>query len=374
MPRLSARLRSLQHALDHPLLTGGIGLIGGLLSAFLILVSIISGNWQMGVSNDRFLTVIYAIIVPAAVGIASPLWYWLGRPIWRRIGRPGRQYLDRLTEVRFLPGIAATVLGLVVMLPVSATSRFWTQTRLPFGLLVAIVGPAWFWVGRPMLGDRLDGWLPTTVAADLDFTTRTARVIPAVAGLLLVSIAITSVIALPVVNVGEPVNEGSLSVSVTDVRTSASITRADGETVRADHGWRLLLVRLAVSNDGRLARPLPGGSYGGVAAIAPECSAQTFGEPSNNCNQVFLDGPFTVDGETFPPYEDRYVATDGDIAPDQTVTGWYVFRIEASPLQGGSDGRMVIVDDVGRWTYTYDTTPRPMQDRGTETPSVTPPG
>lgn len=371
MVRPSTPLRTFQRALDHPLLKGALGLLGGLLSAFLILVSVISGNWQMGVSNDRFLTVIYLVIAPAAVGIASPLWFWFGRAIWRRIGHPGRHYLERLSAARFLPGIAAAALGLAVILPVSATSRFWTQTRLPFGLLIAIVGPVWFWVGRPFLGDRIGRWLPTP---DAEVAALTARWVPAVAGLLLLSVVITSVIALPVAAVGDPVDEGGLTVTVTDARTVESITRMDGETVMNDHGWRLLMVRLSVRNDGRLTRPLPGGSYGDVAAIAPECSAQTFGEPSNNCNQVFLDGPFSVDNETFPSYEDQYSATGGEIPPGQSVTGWYVYRIEGSLHPDVDDEPMVIVDDIGRWTYSYGPTKSPTSGQGTETPSVTPSG
>ena len=175
------------------------------------------------------------------------------------------------------------------------------------------------------------------------------RILLAIGVLLVISVAVTARIALPVAGVREPVASNGLSVSITETRTTTEVTELDGQSVEATHGWRLLLVRLEVHNVGDGPRPVPGRSVGDIAVIAPECEANTFGEPANNCNQAYLDGAFRADGEEYANYDARQEAVGGTLSPGERITGWLVFRIERSPTRKPSFDAMVIVDNVGRW-------------------------
>jgi hypothetical protein len=174
--------------------------------------------------------------------------------------------------------------------------------------------------------------------------------LPAIGVLFVIGVAVTAVIAVPVVAVGEPVASNGLSVSITETRTTTEVTELGGDSVAATHEWRLLLVRLEVYNVANGPRPVPGQSVGDVAVIAPECGANNFGEPANNCNRAYLDGDFRADDEEYTNWDDRQAAVGGTIASGERLSGWLVFRIEGSPSQTPSFDAMVIVDDVGRWT------------------------
>lgn len=218
----------------------------------------------------------------------------------------------------------------------------------PFGLAVGLASPAWYWVLRPNAGRHVASWLPGG-ARGRSLAGIGSRVLPIVGALFLASVAVTAVIALPVVPLGEPVSAGPLTASVTDARTGTAVTELGGETVAAEDGRRLLLVHLAVENGGDARRPLPGRSVGDVAVIAPVCSANNFGEPANNCNRVHLDGDFSAGGETYANYDARRASSGGTIGPGHLVAGWLVYRLETAPRRGSAVRATVVVDDVGRW-------------------------
>lgn len=231
----------------------------------------------------------------------------------------------------------------------SATSRFWVQTLIPFGLLLGLVSPLWYWVGRPIVGARVPRVVPTPSDVPSP-AVPVVRILPAIGVLFVIGVAVTAVIALPVAPVGEPVTSNGPSVSITETRTTTEVTELDGQSVAASHGWRLLLVRIEVQNVADEPRPVPGQSVGDIAVIAPECGANNFGEPANNCNQVYLDGDFRADGEEYANYDARQETVGGTISSGERITGWLVFRIERSPTRNPSFDAVVIVDDVGRWT------------------------
>lgn len=331
------------------LLRGGLGLVGGVALLFGVVVVLFGGNWHMGYTHDRVLVPIFGLLVPAAAGIVSPLWYWVGRPVWARLDRPGERSARRLRRARFLPGLAGSVLGVALLLPVSATSRFPVQMLAPFGLAVGLAGPLWFWLGRPVAGGRVEAWLPGE-PGDPALAAAGRRVVPALAVLLAASVAVTAVIALPVVGTGETVASGDLAITVTDTRTATTVTETGSGTDQGGFAWRLLLVGVAVENRGDEPRRLPGSSVGDIAVIAPACGAQNFGEPSHNCNQVYLDGNFTADGTGYANYDDRQAAVGGTVDPGERVTGWLVFRVESRPTADPDFEAMVVVNEVGRWT------------------------
>lgn len=331
------------------LLRGALGAVGGVVVLGGVLVVLLGGNWQLGYGDDRVLVSIFLVLAPAAVGVASPAWYWVGRPVWHRLGRPGDRPLRPFRRVRFLPGLVGSVVGVALLFPVSATSRFPEQVLAPFGLAVALASPLWFWLLRPAVGGRVEARLPGALRESSP-TATVLRVLPVVGVLLLASAAVTAAIALPVVGPGEQIGADGLAVTVTDTRTATAVTAAGDGLTHGDDARRLLLVRVAVENRGDAPRRLPGTSVGDISVIAPECRAQNFGEPSNNCNQVFVDGDFRSDGIDYANYEALVEAADGTVEPGSRVSGWLVFRVESPPNRAPGFEAMVVVDDVGRWT------------------------
>jgi len=351
MPDWPGPIRILRGQLpaEMRILRGAGGLLAGGVVVFEVLVVLLGGNWQLGYTHDWLLTTIFGLLIPAGVGILSPLWLWVGRPLWVRFDRSGQQRLPEWRGATFLPGLVGPLAGASLFFLVSATSRFWVQTLIPFGLLLGIVSPLWYWVVRPIAGDRLARVVP--MPSDVPSPAVPAvRILPAIGVLFVIGMAVTAVIALPVAAVGEPVASDGLSVSITETQTVTEVTDLEGQSVAATHDWRLLLVRLEVHNVADGPRAVPGQSVGDIAVIAPECGANNFGEPANNCNQAYLDGDFRADGEEYANYDARQEAVGGTISSGERITGWLVFRIERSPTQTPSFDVMVIVDDVGRWT------------------------
>ena len=330
------------------LLRGAAGFLGGLLLVFGVFVVLLGGNWRLGYTHEWLLTTIFGLFIAAGVGILSPLWYWIGRPIWFRIDRPGRQFVGRWEAAKFLPGLLGSLIGAGLFFLVSATSGFWVQTLIPFGLAIGLVSPLWFWVFRPFVGHRLPNF--PFIDADLPSPAALAvSVLPTVAVLFGVGVIVTWVIALPIVGVGQPVSADGVTVSVLDTRTTTEVTELEGRSVRATHEWRLLLVRLVVDNEGTSPRPLAGRSVGDIALIAPEGGANNFGGPANNWNEAYLDGDFRADGVEYANYSERQESAGGTLAAGDRVSGWLVFRIESPPTGPPTFDAMVIVDDVGRW-------------------------
>lgn len=328
------------------ILRGVVGLLAGVILTFGVFIQLLSGNWQLGFTNDWILTSIFLLFVPAIIGISSPLWYWFLRPLWYRLDGPAEQFIGAIREVRFFHGLTGSILGLALLFPVSATSEFWIQSLFPFGLLVGIIAPLWFWILRPILGHRIFASLQaSTRGLMLDSNLR--RMIGAVGGLFLLAVMVTTIISIPVVGLGDSVSQGGLAIRVSEMQTTSSITSADGEQLDTPNGWGLVMVHLEVENTGSTSMPAPGTSVGDIAMISEVCDAQTFGEPSNNCNQVNLDGNFSIDGRTYSSYELINNRAGGTVAQGERLHGWLVYRIE-SRSRNGFEG-MVIVDDVGRW-------------------------
>jgi len=330
-------------------LRGAVGALSGVILFGSILSILLGGNWHLGYGDDRLLVAIFLVLIPAGLGVASPIWYWLGRPVWDWFDRPGDHFLGPFREVRFLPGLAGSVIGVALIFPVSATSRLLIQTLAPFGLAIAIGTPLWYWVVRPTGVVDTERWLPE-IPSESRLTTAAVQSILVLGVLFGASLSITSVIALPAVGIGDSVPADGLAVTVTDTRTASEIAEIEDGVVHGSDGWQLLLVRVSVENQGEARRQLPGTSVGDITVIAPPCSAQNFGEPSHNCNQVYVDGNFRTNGTTYTNYETRQAAADGTIGPGDRIAGWLVFRLESRPIQTSGSDSMVIVDDVGRWT------------------------
>lgn len=329
-------------------LRGVLGLAGGVALLFAVTTALLGGNWQLGFGDTRPLAPAVFTVVPAALGVASPLWYWAGRPAWHRLDRPGANLVAPFSGGTFLPGVAATAVGVALLLPVTATSGRPMQVLAPLGVFLALAGPLWFWLGRPLVGDIVDGVLPDSAAGDAP-SAAALRAGLGVAVLVAAAVAVVAATALPVVALGDPVTAGGLTVTVTDATTVDSVVEAEDGDVHGDSAWRLLLVRVAVENRGDEPRPVPGAEVTEISLLAPACSAQNFGEPANNCNEVYLDGPFDADDKRYANYDDQQAAVDGTVAPGGRVTGWLVFRVEGAPAD--DDGpAMLVVDGVGRWT------------------------
>lgn len=354
--RWPAPIRTLRGVLpaEMRVLRGAVGALGGAFLFGSVLVILIGGNWQLGYGDDRILVGIFLVLIPAGLGVVSPVWYWLGRPVWHWVDRPGVQRLRPFHGARFLPGLVGSVLGVALIVPVSATSRLLEQTLAPFGLAIAIGAPLWYWLVRPTGVVHTARWLPG-VRSGSTLAARAVRTLSILGVLFAASLAITAVIALPVVGLGDPVTAGGLSVTVTDTHTVADVAEIEGEEGYGRYSWQLLLVRVSVENQGATRQRPPGMSAGDITVIAPACSAQNFGEPSNNCNQAFVDGRFRANGTTYANYETRLRSAGGTLGPGDRITGWLVFRLESRPTQSAGVKSMVIVDDVGRWTLRDET-------------------
>lgn len=331
------------------ILRGVGGALGGAILSISILGVLLGGNWRLGFGDDRLFVGIFLVLVPAGLGLASPVWYWFGRPVWAWFDRPGLHLLGPLQESRFLPGLAGSVVGVTHLFPVSATSHLLVQTLAPFGLAIALGAPLWYWLVRPIgaqsFGRRLPGFRresqPTT------FAIRSLLVL----GLVFVlCLALTTVIAIPIVGLGESVSADGRAVSIVETQLVAEVTESESGEARGSHSWQLLLVRISVENQGKTPQHLPGTSVGDITVIAPPCSAQNFGEPSHNCNQVYVDGNFSPNGTTYANYDTRQARADGTVPPGDRIDGWLVFRLESRPPRDPGFAPMVIVDDVGRWT------------------------
>lgn len=340
-PEIVARLhRTLPQGMRP--VSGILGLIGGVTIVVILTVVLLGGNWQLGFGDDRPLVLIFGLGFPAAVGITSPLWFWVGRPVWVHYGRPGEDHWRSLYDVKFLPGLAGSLVGVLLVLPVSATSPLPVQVLAPFGIGLGIVAPAWYWGVGPVFRPQTDALLAEASSDSIDAIPG-ARTGVGLVVLLVLSAVVTTAIALPVVGTGETITSGGLTVTVDDTTTVESVTAIDDGEVHGTDSWRLLLVSVTVENRATTPQEMPGTSVGDVTVISPACGVQNFGEPAYNCNQVFLDGRFTGDGTEYPSY------SGGTIAPGEQEGGWLVYRLEQRPDRRGGPRGMIIVDDVGRW-------------------------
>lgn len=349
-PRWPAPIRRLRGTLpaEMRVLRGAFGAAGGGVLLGTVLDVLFRGNLQLGFGDGRILVGLFLVFVPAVIGLVSPIWYWVGRPVWVWLDRPGVHLLAPLATARFLPGIFGSLLGIVVASPVRATSSPVVQTLVPFGLIIAVGTPLWYWILRPASIHHVGRLLPNAVSGTKPraIATRTLLVLGV---LLCVSLVVASVIALPIVDTGEQVTTDGLSVAITDTETVRAIPAIDRTETYARDGSRLLLVRIAVENRGQTPRRLPGTSVGDIAVIAARCDAQTFGEPAQNCDQVWPDGPFTADGTTYENYATLAESSDGTLPAGARIEGWLAYRLESRQESAPEFDSMVIVDDVGRW-------------------------
>lgn len=336
---------------DMRVLRGAVGAFSGVILFVSIISILLSGNWQLGYGDDRILVAIFLVLIPAGLGVASPIWYWLGRPVWGWFDRPGNTLLRPLQEVRFLPGLVGSVIGVTLLFPVHATSRLFVQSLAPFGLAIAVGTPLWYWILRPTGVVDTERWLPE-IPSGSPLTTTAARSLLVLGVLFGASLAITTVIALPIVGIGQPVTEDRVAIAITDAQTVTGISGiGNGAGYGSDSG-QFLLIRVSVENQAETRRPLPGASVGDITVIAPTCRVQNFGEPSHNCNQVYVDGNFSANGTTYRNYDSRHASADGTIGPGDRITGWLVYRLESRPTQPNGFESMVIIDDVGRWALS----------------------
>lgn len=335
------------------ILRGVLGLLAGGFLLLSVLNLLLAGNWHLGFGDSRVLVSIYFLLVPAALGILSPLWYWLGRPLWIRANLVDEGLIQTRGRPGFLPGLLGAVVGIALLFPVDATVSFWIQTLAPFGLAVAIASPVWFWLGRPVVGTDVHSMLPPSLA-DTDTSRIGRRVIVGLAVLFVASAVLTSVIGLPIVGLSETVQTQDLEISISDARVVDELTDASGETRGGTYDWKLLLINVTVENNGDQVHRLPGASVTEISTISPICSAQTFGEPQNNCNEMYLTGNFSAGGMTYTNYDDHQAMLGGELGPNERVSGWLVFRLESRPTEGSTLQAMVIVDDVGRWKFQTD--------------------
>lgn len=82
--RWPAPIRTLRGYLpaEMRVLRGAGGALVGVILFGSILSILLGGNWHLGYGDDRILVAIFLVLLPAGLGVASPIWYWLGRPVW----------------------------------------------------------------------------------------------------------------------------------------------------------------------------------------------------------------------------------------------------------------------------------------------------
>jgi hypothetical protein len=181
---------------------GAVGALSGVILIASILSILLGGNWHLGYGDDRILVAIFLVLIPAGLGVASPIWYWIGQPVWDWFDRPGDHLLRPFREVRLLPGLAGSVIGVALIFPVSATSRLLVQMLAPFGLAIAIGTPLWYWVVGPAGVVDTERWLPE-VPTGSPLTTTAVQSLLVLGVLLGASEANTTVIAVTPANDSE---------------------------------------------------------------------------------------------------------------------------------------------------------------------------
>lgn len=349
-PAPAQQLRSKLPA-EMRILRGALCLLAGVFILLAELRLLLVENWHLGFGDARLLVSVYLLLVPAVLGILSPLWYWFGRPLWHRFDvLRNRSFRWRGTP-QFPLGLLGSALGVALLFVVDVGASFWAQTLAPFGLAVAIASPLWFWLVRPVVGTGADSRLPASLA-DAGAPRTGRRLAVGLLVLVVASAGLTSVIGLPIVDLGETVQAHGLDVSISNVTVVSDLTDASGEDRLEDQDYKLLLLEVTVENNGEQAHRLPGDSVNEILAFSTACGAQTFGEPANNCNEMYLTGNFTAAGVTYANYDDRQDAIGGELGPDERLSGWLVFRLER-PMTGETQLPVtVVVDDVGRWKFS----------------------
>lgn len=330
------------------LLNGIGGFVGGLLLLLFTFSILLGGNWHLGFADDRILTGIFLVFVPAAIGILSPLWFWIGRPLWVRFNRPGYHVTYRFERARFLLGLFGSLVGSWIILRVSATSHLAEQSLAPFGLALALGFPLWYWVIRPIGYQQIEERLPGS-PSESRLKVFVIRSVPVISFLFLSSLAVTAFISMPIVAVGQQTTADGLAVTVTETQTVSGVTEVDSDEEFGQHSAGLLLFHISMENRGTAPKRIPGSSVTEIGFIAPYCQAQTFGEPSNNCNRAYVHGDFSAGDSIHTNFDDQQELRGGKLNPGEGVDGWLVFRIESAPTPSDSKG-MIIVEDVGRWT------------------------
>jgi hypothetical protein len=269
-------------------------------------------------------------------GLCGAVWYSVGRPLvfgWV-VSDPKR---GASFSPRFSRGMLLAALGGALPLFVNGTSRFWAQAVGLLGVLLLTAAPLWYWVVSAVDWSRYDRW-PETLPA---LSGRRA-VLAGVAVLVVASLALTPVVALPISSADETATGTDFAVSITDVQRTQSIGGVRDRNITAGEGAELLVIEFTFENRGEEPRRLWSTTWFDteVDLFSPACGNALY--PA--CPDRTPYENFTAGGKTYDDYG-LYRA----IEPGEEYTSALVFEVPRRG-DGGERPRLTfVVSDIGRW-------------------------
>lgn len=275
-----------------------------------------------------------AVLGVGLVGLWAAARYVVGRPlVFRLLGSA----VDRDTSFwpRFSRGMVLAVVGGVLPVFVNGGSRVWMQAPGVLGAVLLTVAPLWYWVVEWPWHDWWPDALPTPAGRQAGLA--------GVAVLVAASVALTLVVALPMLPVDETATRDGVAVTITDVQRTQSVVGGHNDTVTAGEDTELLVIEFTAENRAGEPRESPNCRFfcSTTELVSPACGTQL----NPDCpEETPHTRNFTAGGREYDTYN-RLVT----LAPGEENTGAFVYEV---PRRSGGGERLqsaFIVYDVGRW-------------------------
>ena len=319
---------------------GAVGLVGGVVLYHVAWFNLYHQDFAYHTEFSPWQ--FYMTFVVGLVGIAATVWYVIGRPLYFRL-RGSAAERETSFSPRFIRGMVLAVVGGACPLFVPGGARLGVQVLGILGAVLVVVAPLWYWFISAIEWPWRSWWpeaLPTPSGRQAGLAW--------VSVLVAASIALTTVVALPVVSADETVTRDGGAVTITDVQRTQSdvggpstVRENESETVTAGEDTQLLVIEFTFENRaGEPREPRSCGYFCQETALAcgdslwQHCPEVT---PHNTNN-------FTAGGREYDTY-DSYV----DLAPGEQYTSAVVYEVPRRSDGGERPQLTFIIYDIGRW-------------------------
>lgn len=293
----------------------------------------------------------FMLLIVMLAGICAAVWYVVGRPLAFRLREPrpaGDQY--RSFSPQFSRGMVLAVIGGVLPLFVNGGSGLWMQTLGILGAVLLIVAPLWYWLVGAVEWSWREWWpdaLPTPSGRQAGLA--------GVALLVAASVALTLVVALPVLPVDETATNDGVAVTITDVQQTQSVVglrddrnHGHNDTVTAAEDTELLVIEFTVENRAGEPREAPHcvGFCQATQLISPGCG--TWYDPDCPDETPHIRN-FTAGGREYDTYNSLVT-----LAPGEENTGAVVYEVPRHSDGGERPQLTFVVHEIGRWDVSAD--------------------
>jgi len=320
------------------LLPGIVGLVGGgaLIGLFFYTIFVVHYSYHSVFTPSYSL----AGLVVGLGGLCGALWYVILRPL---VFRLTPALAERLTSFSpdFSRGMGLAVVGAVLPWVVNDGSGGSVQALGILGAVLLTVAPLWYWFVGAIEWPWRDYW-----PDDRPTPSGRQAVLAGGAVVVVLSVALTPVVALPMLSADETATNGGVAVTITDVQRTDSVVGARNDSVTAGPDTELVVVEFTIENRGSETwEPAPYFAYNDVVRLTSPACGTTF---SPECRDVTPYAQnFTAGGMEYD-----YIYANGYVYPGETKTGAAVWEVPRR-TDGGEGPRLTFTFlDIGRWNVS----------------------